>query len=180
MKDFFDGLLQHIKNDPIELVYSIIVFLLGILVFFLLLHVFLLLRRWLYTSKVKRSGVDFKKVTSYIDTRGKPINRVQRFLLAQFGEIVDISILLSVVIGLLIGVSIQVITETQFSSSVSTLVTAIWLLLFLPFAVKDTIKAVRELIKHGRLLLFAFWCIFTLVYIYFFVVIVKELLSIHF
>ncbi|MBR3294489.1 MAG: hypothetical protein IKI69_08745 [Oscillospiraceae bacterium] len=159
MKDFFDGLIQHIKNDPIEIVYNAIIFLLGILFFFLLLYIFLFLRRWYYTSKIRRLGQDFSKVNEYVRKQGKPINHIQRFFLNQFGEIVENSWTISIVLGLLLGICPWVLLEhLQLPSSVENKVVAIWILLLLPFTIYYFIEAFHELVKHARIILFAFWC----------------------
>jgi hypothetical protein len=117
MNKFFEGLVQRLKDNPINLVYDMIIFIMVALLVVGLTYVYLYIRRWYNQSLLRREGEDFQAATDYSVDTGRKLNLFQRLLLSQVGFVVTMHFFLASIFGMAMGIVLTLMFVHFFSDN---------------------------------------------------------------
>ena len=176
MKDFLNGLVNRIKGDPINVIYDIIIFIGSVLVLFGLIYIYLFVRRWYLQARIRRSSHDFEEVAEYIKKQKHSLSRLQQTILEETGQVFNItwkSILgwvLFCIALILVNIFISSYIQAQYINIYKTINMLLIVLNGIIWIIYD-IYALKELIVHGRIILFVCCILITTAFCYGFFVI---------
>lgn len=164
MSDFFKGLVERIKSNPIELVYSAIIFICTAMVIIITVRIFLSIRRWYKRAKVARQEPDFKETVDYIKAHNKDLTRYQRFILEQTGSIPTKKDTKTTAVMLFIGIASGLILGFIAGNDNPVV---LWIFRIATIfggicCLVEFVDSVKKLIKYGRIPQFLFWLLYLL------------------
>jgi len=155
MSEFFSGLVERVKSDPIEILYSVIIFVGSSVCVLLIIRIALMVRRWYLHSLLRRQSPDFKTEVKYIRENRKPINRVQRFFLGQTGEILGFeTIVILVIASCFVILEVWLIGKLDFESNIVIWGSRISSLCSMFYSIVMFFVGLYDFAKYGRFIPF--------------------------
>ena len=172
MRNFFDGLVNRIKDEPMNIAYDMIIFIGSVIILFGLIYIFLFLRRWYLHARIRRSSHDFEPAIKYIENTKRPLTPLQQGLLGQTGEVYDVTWkgilgwVFWVAACALFGYVMEDILEQYINIWGPIYKVALAIVIF-GLIIYD-IYALKQLISYGRILLFGGGVLVTVIFCFIF------------
>lgn len=153
MSDFINGFKDYLAGKPEIIIYDIIIFIFVSILCIVIMRVYIRLRLWHNVSKLRRSTPDEKAASDYIEENKKPLNKFQRFMLAQTGHIFSkddiIPLLFTVIVACVSIWFFSIIRNTKMFKIIWVGIIVFYGLIWL--------SEIPKFIKYNRLLSFAIW-----------------------
>lgn len=165
----------------LNILYRVFYLALSAVLLFFLIWIYVKLKRWYGRSRIARSNNDFKEVSDHIVSTGKKINFIQRFVLAQTGEILDIRSFIFYLICIFIGISLGLFGDDLlvliFNEETRSIIYILFIVIFSLLYIIIWIFSLKSLIKYARFFPFIYCSAFLAIWILLIINIILSALS---